>query len=135
VVGSKAAEFRLSGAIEASVLGVDEELVLELARDAVRAQVPDGMALLPGDLAVEASEGVAEGDRILFESSARGTAYPVVDADELLSRIAGKPVSEAQAILDGIGSASVSVWPDFLADLPGDPSRIRLEVVEPATAE
>ena len=135
VVGSKAADFRLSGAIEASVLAVDEQLVRDLAAAAVEAEVPPGMTLLPGDPAIEASEGLAEGDRIVFESSAQGTAYQIIDRDELLSRLAGKPVSEARAILEVVGTATVSVWPDFLADLPGDPDRIRLDIQEPATAE
>ena len=53
----------------------------------------------------------------------------------MVARVAGLPVSEARAILESLGATTVSVWPEFLGDLPGDRSRIRLEVLAPSTAE
>lgn len=135
LVGTEASQFSLSGAIEASVLAVDERLVAELARDALLAEVPAGMVALPDGFTIETAEGVADGERIRFESTAEGGAYQLIDADDLRSRIAGLPVSEARAILEAIGATTVSVWPDFLADLPGDRSRIRLDILEPSTTE
>ena len=61
--------------------------------------------------------------------------YPLVDADRLIERVAGLPVSEARAILEEFGIASVSVWPGFLENLPADGDRIEFAVTEPSTTE
>ena len=135
LVGTKASQFRLSGRVGARVLAVDKDLVTEMARSALLAEIPAGMAVLPDGLSIETADGRAEEERITFRSTARADAYEPIDADAVLARIAGLPVSEARAILEGIGATTVSVWPEFLGDLPGDPGRIRLHVLEPSTTE
>ncbi len=135
LVGSSVAEFQLSGQLAAHVLAVDERAVTEMARALVLAELPEGMAVLPGGLAIETGEGVVEDGGIRFESQARADAFQVIDEDAVLERIAGLPVSEARAILEGIGASTVSVWPEFLGDLPSDPDRIRLDVQQPLTSE
>jgi hypothetical protein len=135
LVGTEASDFRLSGAIDAQVLAVDESLVAELAEAALDAEVPDGLAILPGGLSIDVSPGVPEGEGITFHSTARASAYQSIDDEAVLARIAGLPVSEARAILEDIGATTVSVWPEFLGDLPGDPGRIRLLVLEPSSTE
>jgi hypothetical protein len=93
------------------------------------------MAVLPGQLSVETGDGVAEDGGIRFDGTARADAYQVIDKEAVLDRIAGLPVSEARAILEDIGAATVTVWPDFLGDLPSDRNRIRLDVLRPAPTE
>jgi hypothetical protein len=135
LVGSRAAEFTLAGDLTAHVLAVDERSVDALARSIVLAELPEGMAVLPGRLSVEAGEGVAEDGGIRFDGTASAIAYQVIDKEAVLAKIAGLPVSEARAILEDIGVTTVSVWPEFLGDLPGDSNRIRLDVLEPSTTE
>ncbi len=135
VVGSRAAEFTLSGDLAAHVLAVDERSVDALARSIVLAELPDGMAVLPGRLSVQTGDGVAEDGGIRFDGTASAVAYQVIDKDAVLARIAGLPVSEARAILEDIGAATVSVWPEFLGDLPSDRNRIRLDVLDPSASE
>jgi hypothetical protein len=135
LVGSRAAEFTVQGDLEAHVLAVDERSVDALARSIVLAELPQGMAVLPGQLSVETGDGVAEEGGIRFAGTASAMAYQVIDEKALLERIAGLPVSDAQAILEDLGATTVSVWPEFLGDLPGDPGRIRLNVLEPSTTE
>jgi hypothetical protein len=135
VVGERVAEFTLAGDLAAHVLAVDERSVDALARSIVLAELPDGMAVLPGQLSVETGDGVAEDGGIRFDGTARADAYQVIDKEAVLDRIAGLPVSEARAILEDIGAATVTVWPDFLGDLPSDRNRIRLDVLRPAPTE
>ena len=135
LVGSGAPEFTLSGSVAAQVLAVDETLVDEVLRTRLLGALPEDMAVLPGSLSAEHGEGGVEGEHITFSGVATATSYPLIDADELLARIAGLPVSEAQAILEGIGTATVTVWPDFLSDLPADRERITLDVIEASTTE
>jgi hypothetical protein len=135
LVGTAASEFLLTGELAARVLAVDLRLVDELAEAALLAQIPDGMAVLPGALSLDTPAAVVDGEEIRFERTAQAQAYQLIDRDDVLARIAGLPVSEARAILEGIGATTVSVWPEFLGDLPGDRNRIRLEVLEPSTSE
>jgi hypothetical protein len=133
LVGSQAAEFTLRGELAASVLAVDERSVDSLARSIVLAELPEGMSVMPGRLSVQTGDGVPEDGGIRFDGTASATAYQVIDEDAVLQRIAGLPVSEARAILEGLGATTVTVWPEFLGDLPGDPERIELEVRAPTT--
>jgi hypothetical protein len=135
LVGLSAADFTLGGSATARVLAVDEALVDELIRARLSLAVLDGHALLDESISVEHGEGSAAGDRIHFNGSASGDVFPLVDTDDVLGQIAGLPVSDAQAILEEIGAATVSVWPEFLGDLPNDRDRITLEVLEPSTTE
>jgi hypothetical protein len=135
VVGSRSAEFTLAGDLAAHVLAVDERSVDALARSIVLAELPEGMAVLPGRLSVEAGDGVAEDGGIRFDGTASAVAYQVIDEEAVLARIAGLPVSEARAILEDIGATTVSVWPEFLGDLPSDRNRIRLDVLDPSASE
>jgi hypothetical protein len=135
VVGSRSAEFTLAGDLAAHVLAVDERSVDALARSIVLAELPEGMAVLPGRLSVQTGDGVAEDGGIRFDGTASAVAYQVIDKEAVLARIAGLPVSEARAILEDIGATTVSVWPDFLGDLPSDRNRIRLDVLEPSASE
>jgi len=135
LVGSEAETFTLSGSVAAQVLAVDEALVDEVLRARLLEALPEDVALLAGSLSVEHGDGSVEGGDITFTGTASATSYPIVDVDGLLTRIAGLPVSEARAILEEIGTATVIVWPDFLGDLPGDRERITFDVIEASTTE
>ncbi len=135
VVGREVADFTLGGALSAHVLGVDERQVQEMARGLLLAELPAGMAVLPGRLSVKTGEGVVGDDGVRFDATARADVYAVIDEDAVLERIAGLSVSEARAILEDLGATTVSVWPEFLGDLPSDPNRIRLDVQEPSSTE
>jgi hypothetical protein len=117
------------------VLAVDESLVGDLARERLAATVPGSMALIPDRVTVEVGQGKADGQEVRYSSVAQGEAAPPVDMDDLRAQVAGLPISEARAILEALGPSTVTVWPGFLADLPGDPSRITLDVREPSTME
>jgi hypothetical protein len=135
LVGSRASEFALEGAVEGSVLAVDDTLVSDLAREALATEVPTGMEMLPGSIDVEFSATPTDRSSITYRTTAQGEGYRFIDAPALTEQIAGLPISEARAILDGLGVTTVTVWPEFVGDLPGDPSRITLDVREPSTTE
>ena len=135
LVGSRTAEFTLAGDIAAHVLAVDERSVDAMARSIVLAELPEGMAVLPGRLSVQTGDGVAGDGGIRFDGTASAVAYQVIDKEAVLARIAGLTVSEATAILEALGATTVTVWPDFLGDLPSDSNRIRLDVLDPSATE
>ncbi len=135
VVGRVGTDFRLAGSAVARVLAVDEAMVDEVMRTRLLAAVPAGLALLEGSVEVGHEGGSADTSGVTFAGTASARAQVVVDADELLERIAGLPVSEARAILDGLGTATVNVWPGFVGDLPNDRQRITLDVDEASATE
>ena len=88
---------------------------------------------------VESCEVILDGElrtvQPLENLDHRRRVTPIIDPGALLDRIAGLPVSEAQAILDALGTATVNVWPGFLGDLPNDRQRITLDVLEASAME
>jgi hypothetical protein len=135
LVGAAADEFLLTGTMAARVLAVDESEVGSVIASTLADEAPVDMAIVPTTLVIDTGKGVVAGDSVRFEGHARATAQQVIDEAEIVARLAGKPVSEARAILEDLGASTVSVWPEFLGDLPGDRSRIRLEVRAPSTTE
>ena len=135
VVGTAAAEISLSGSAEALVMAVDESAVDEVTRARVLASIPAGLELLPETLEVGHEEGTADGTDVSFIGTASGQTVTVVDRDALLEQIAGLPISNARAILERLGTATVNVWPGFIGDLPDDLQRITLDVEEASTTE
>jgi hypothetical protein len=135
VVGTNEAEFTLRGSVEAQVEAVDPTLVDQVTAARLRDQVPADMVLVPGSLSLSHDDGSAEGDVVTYQATASGAISPRIDPVELRARLAGLPVSGAQAILEGLGTATVNVWPGFLGDLPDDPARITLDVTDTSGTE
>ena len=90
------------------------------------------MALLPETVRTEAGNGMARGDAIDYAASATGTAYTVIDPADIVEQVRGLSVSEARSILEGYGTVSVTVWPDFLGTLPEDGGRIDVALQGPS---
>ncbi len=116
-------------------MAVDEANVDQVTRTLLLLSAPAGTEVMVESVAVTHGEGVVDGDRIVFDGTASGSTVQLIDPDELRTKIAGLPVSEAQAILEGLGTATVNVWPGFLGDLPNDRERITLDVLEASTME
>lgn len=71
-----------------------------LALDALEAQVPEGMALIPTTLRFQPGEVKEFADgRVIFMMTASGSASPVVDESEIVQNIRGKPLSWAEQYL------------------------------------
>ncbi len=132
LVGQAVAEFSLRGSATGEVLAVDERLVEQVAAMRLASQVPAGMKLDPATLRTDPGVGSVRGDEVSYAAVAHGDAYPLIDAATLLAEVRGLPISEARAILQRYGSADVSVWPDFVGNLPEDQGRISLAVEAPS---
>jgi hypothetical protein len=135
IVGKQVDEFSLTAAATAQVLAVDETLVDALAVGRLAAEAPPGTALVPATISTHAGTGTARGEIIRYAAIAEGDAYVVVDPDTIRDQIRGLPVSEARSILEALGTATVTVWPDFLGDLPSDAGRITLDIEDPTGTE
>lgn len=135
VVGQALDAFELTGAAEARVLAVDERTVASVVDERLAVAVPEGMDLVADSVLIGYGEGTPTGADVTYTGSATGRAVMVVDADAVLEQIAGLPISDARAILEELGTATVNVWPGFIGDLPDDRQRISLDVDEASAME
>ena len=102
------------------MLAVDEQLVGETAGQALLAGVPTTTMVHPDTLSWDIGQGTVAGDKILFDVTVQAKGYAPPDPMEIKNEIKGKPVSEAQGILDTYGTAQISVWPGFPDAIPDD---------------
>jgi len=135
LVGQADDAFDLAGIAEARVIAVDEAKVRLVVAERLTAAVPAGMDVIVESIELDHSAGTPSGTDVAFTNSASGRAMTIVDPEALLERIAGLPISEARAILEGLGAATVNVWPGFIGDLPDDRERITLDVDETSAME
>lgn len=131
LVGRELAEFELSAEASAVALAVDERIVEQVALQRLVAAARPGTALLAATARVDTGKGISGDGVIRYTVTAEGRVQLLLDPDELLRKVRGKPIPEARSILEDHGDARITVWPEFLGNLPDDVNRIRLTVLEP----
>ena len=57
-----------------------------------------------------------------------GASTPVIDRDEVVDRVRGRSVDEAEAALAGLGTATVDLWPGWVSSVPGIDWRIEVRI-------
>ena len=98
----------------------------ELASDA--SVLPSGHVLLPDSTRVTIGEARVEGEELVVAVSMTGASAPVPDPDEYLQRVRGRSAEEAEAALEQLGSATVSLWPGWVQTVPELDWRIDLRI-------
>jgi hypothetical protein len=131
VIGTHVGEFQLIAEASGSALAVDESLIEQVALVRLERDMPAGFVILPGSVLVDSGEGQVDDGSVRYVATAEGRGYTRVDEDEILARVTGLSVPDARSILDAYGTSSVTVWPDFVGNLPDDPGRISVTVVDP----
>jgi hypothetical protein len=94
------------------------------------AQVPSGHVLLPESIEVAIEEANVRDGTMRVDVTATGRSAAEIDTKEVAKRIAGLPSAEAEAALDDLGSATVELWPDWVASVPSVTWRIEVRVAE-----
>jgi hypothetical protein len=60
--------------------------------------------------------------------SVTGASAPQPDPADVLQRVRGRSAEEAEAALEELGSATVSLWPDWVQSVPELDWRIDLRI-------
>ncbi len=128
LVGKEATEFDLGLTGQGSVIAVDESPLREIAEARVRAQIAANHVLVDGSLSVEVGDPVVEGEIIRFPVTASARQTVVVDPAEIRAAVKGKPVEEARRLLEGYGTVSIEVWPDWVTTIPTLDARLEVLV-------
>jgi hypothetical protein len=134
LLGDEVESFELGAMATGTVQAVDESAVQEVAEANIAPQVQEGYALVQGSSDVTPSPGQVEAGVISFPVTITARQVLQIDPAAIEAEIRGKPVADAQAILDGYGQADLSVWPDWVGTIPTFDARVDVrtaEVVEP----
>ncbi|MFP5341533.1 MAG: baseplate J/gp47 family protein [Candidatus Limnocylindria bacterium] len=133
LVGTEAPTFDLGGSLTGSVLAVDTAPLQAIAEARLAASVSDGFRLIEGSSEVSVDPAVVAGARITFPVRTTARQVAVLDPAVIAERIRGLPLADAQAILDTYGTASVRVWPDWVATIPTLDGRLSVTIQEPGS--
>ena len=128
------AEATIDGTLPWEAHVADRGEVTEAARRQLVADasiVPAGHELLEDSIELAIEEANLEGDALRVDVTATGRSAPRIDRDEVAQRIAGLSASEAEAALEDLGSATVDLWPGWVASVPTMGWRIEVRVAEP----
>jgi len=90
----------------------------------IATHVEPGYALVDGSSEVSPAQGVVEGGVITFPVTITARQVLQLDTAAIESEIRGKPLAEAQTILQRYGTPELSVWPDWVGTIPTIDARV-----------
>ena len=124
LLGDEVATFELGASASGTVLAVDESAVQAVAAADIATHVEPGYALLDRSSTIDSSPGVVDGGVITFPVVITAREVLQLDTAAIEAEIRGKPLTEAQTILQRYGTAEVSVWPDWVGTIPTLDARV-----------
>lgn len=126
--------FELKAQTTGTVLEVDESVLDEVAAQHFQLGLDPSIQIEPGSVTAEpAGAPVVEDDKVTFPMAVTALVTLPWDAATIKQEIAGKPVPAAKEILSKYGAATLTMWPDFVPNVPTDAGRISLVI--PTTQE
>jgi baseplate J-like protein len=124
LVGDEVATFDLGATASGTVLTVDKTAVTTVASADIATHVEPGYALVDGSSDVSPAQGIVEGGVITFPVTITARQVLQLDTAAIESEIRGKPLAEAQTILQRYGTPELSVWPDWVGTIPTIDARV-----------
>jgi hypothetical protein len=130
-VGQQANTFQLTATTNASALEVDESVLEATAGEHFVATADPAVRIERESVEAErAGPAQVTTEQVTYPMSVTASVQLPVDPAAIRQEVAGKPVSEAQAILDRFGEATLVMWPDFIPNVPTDLNRITLTLAK-----
>ncbi|NJD27975.1 MAG: hypothetical protein FIA92_06715, partial [Chloroflexi bacterium] len=134
LVGTEAAEFELGLTATGTVLGVDPAPLEALAQERLADRTPDGWQVADGSIEVTVGEPSVFGESVSFPVTVRATQVRMVDRETVIAEARGLLLAEARARLEAYGDVEISLWPDWVTNVPDDPSKVTVTILEPRPA-
>ncbi len=135
LVGTDAAEFELEMTGTGTVLGVDPAPLDALAEARLAERVQDGWRVVDASIVVTVGEPSLFGQSVTFPVSVRATQVRVVDEETVIAAVRGLMLADAKMRLEAYGDVEISLWPDWVSNVPDDPSKVAVTILEPRPAE
>ena len=114
---------------------MDSAPVRVIAEAKLDSSVEAGHQLVEGSSRIDEAPAVVEGATIAYPVVATARQIALLDPAVLKAAIIGKPVAEAQAILDAYGDTNLQTWPDWVSTIPTIESRVDVSVDGPVVVE
>jgi hypothetical protein len=128
LVGQEIETFDLGASATGSVLAVDTAPLEAIAEARLAASIDAGYELVEGSSVIEVDPAVVDGAAITFPVRATAQEVAVLDAEAIADEIRGLPLADAQAVLDGYGTATISVWPEWVSTIPTIDGRLTVTI-------
>ncbi len=135
LVGQEVESFDLAATATGTVTTVDSAPVRVIAEAKLDSSVEAGHQLVEGSSRIDEAPAVVEGATIAYPVVATARQIALLDPAVLKAAIIGKPVAEAQAILDAYGDTNLQTWPDWVSTIPTIESRVDVSVDGPVVVE
>ncbi len=135
LVGQEVESFDLAATATGTVTTVDSAPVRVIAEAKLESSVEAGHQLVAGSSRIDEAPAVVEGATIAYPVVATARQIALLDPAILKAAIIGKPVAEAQAILDAYGDTDLQTWPDWVSTIPTIESRVDVSVDGPVAGE
>ncbi len=132
VVGQPVASMGLTASMVGSVLTASRADLERVATGMFHSSVPPGTDLVEPSISVDLGTAALQDGLVTYHATASGQAFnQSVDPVAVKESVLGRPRSEAQGILEDLGTTTITMSPDFMPNLPDDPNRILLNITTP----
>lgn len=134
VVGIVEPTFTLALDATADVTAVNESLIDQIAAARLNAGLHSGQQLVGSAVNTTHDGGTVVGNTVIYDVQAGAMAFSSPDPQSVIAAIRGKSIADAHTALASMGTADISVWPDFVSQLPDQAARISLTIIPPSPA-
>jgi len=131
LVGQELATFDLTATASGTVTAVKTDAVRTVAEQRLAGSVSTGFHVVSGSGDIQTDPGVAQGTTIAFPVVATARQVKDLDPASIRDAIKGRPLGEAQQILNGFGTFDLTVWPDWVSSIPTIDARLDVQVASP----
>ena len=125
------ASAEISGTLAYDRLSVDRSEVIALASERLlgdAAVLPPGHELLASETEVTIGDARQDGEALIVAVTVTGSSTPAIDPDEVIDRVRGLSVDEAEAALADLGTPTVELWPGWVSSVPENDWRIEVMI-------
>jgi hypothetical protein len=71
---------------------------------------------------------------VTFPVTVGATRVRVVDRETALAEVRGLLLADARVRLEAYGDVEIALWPDWVTNVPDDPSKVTMTILEPRPA-
>lgn len=127
--------FELGLRATGTVIAVDDSPVERIAEQRLLQNVGADNRLVDGSVEIVPGDPAVENGEVRFPVSARAERVRILDPADLIARIKGRTVEEAEAILAEFGEVEITTWPEWVTTITGLDSRLSLVVAGQAEGD
>ena len=128
LLGQEIETFELGLRATGTVIAVDDSPVEAIAETRLLSNVGADHRLVDGSIDIDQGEPTVTAGEVSFPVQARAERVRLLDPADLLARIKGRTVDEAESILAAFGEVEIRTWPDWVTTIPGLDSRVTIVI-------